>query len=65
MGVTKQLAHLGDSMKVILIALAGAILFMTAAMWVVFVMHDEPQQNQMIDGCVYQKSQDRWIKTCG
>jgi hypothetical protein len=23
------------------------------------------KQNQMIDGCVMQKSGDQWIKTCG
>ena len=25
----------------------------------------EFEQNQMIDGCVMQKSNNQWIKTCG
>ena len=57
------------NMKTVLLTTATVAAVMLAGFWIVFDLEEctkEPyQQNQMVDGCVMQKSGGQWIKTCG
>lgn len=56
-------------MKTVLLTTATVASIMIAGFWIIFDLEEctkEPyQQNQMVDGCVMQKSGGQWIKTCG
>jgi len=54
-------------MKTILLTTATVTSMMIAGFWIIFDLEEAtaPQQNEMRNGCVYQKTNNQWIRTCG
>ena len=51
--------------KFLLSAVIAAALLLTG-LWLVIDVEDvAPMQNEMRNGCVFQKSGSQWVKTCG
>lgn len=53
-------------MKSALITVISIAAILMIGMWIVFDVEEaQPKQNEMRNGCVYQKSMREWIRTCG